>query len=77
MTLEELFAMPVGMSLEEYQEHLKQEKKKSKTLYRLSVQIQECTDALEVLADEEGSDRWNKWKTKLDKLLEKQKKVNS
>ena len=60
MTLEELLVMPIGMSLEEYQRLLKEKKKLKNKIANASATIFAEEDSLEILADEVGSERYNK-----------------
>ena len=68
MTLDEFFNIPKGMSMEEWEKELKRQKRQDRKKRKLSDQIQECEDALEVLEDEKGSDRWVKWNDRLTEL---------
>lgn len=68
MTLQELMAWPSGMTLEEYQKHLASERRRVRRINKIADQIQECEDALFVLEDERGSERWNRWNDKLTSL---------
>ena len=67
MTLTELLAMPKGMSLEEYEFLIKKKNRLERQITKASNDIYDAEDSLEVLADEVGSDRYNKC------LLKKQK----
>lgn len=60
MTLEELLAMPVGIDLNEYQNLLKEKKRLEKQITKASNDIYREEDSLEILADEIGSERYNK-----------------
>lgn len=60
MTLEELLAMPVGIDLNEYQNLLKEKKRLEKQIAKASNDIYREEDSLEILADEIGSERYNK-----------------
>lgn len=60
MTLEQLFAMPVGMELAEYEKLLNEKARLEKKIKKARLDIDFAYDALAVLADEEGSDRYNK-----------------
>lgn len=60
MTLEELLAMPVGIDLNEYQNLLKEKKRLEKQIAKASNEIYNEEDSLEILADEIGSERYNK-----------------
>lgn len=71
MTMEQFLAMPEGMSFQEWWQILDKQEKKEKRIRKLAEEIQECEDALDVLLDEEGSDRWIKWQEKLEKARAK------
>lgn len=60
MTLKELFRIPKGMSLEEYESLLKKKQKLEKRIRKASYTIFDEADSLEVLSDEVGSERYNK-----------------
>ena len=60
MALSEFLSMPKGMSIEEYENLLQQEKKLSRQISSLSDKILAEDDSLDVLADEVGSERYNK-----------------
>lgn len=70
MTVEELFTMPKGFSIEEYQELLDQKNKLFVKCQNLSNKIEIEKDSLAVLKDEENSDRFLNHK----KLFEKYSK---
>lgn len=65
MTLEQFMACPRDMSIEEWDAKLKRMQKLERKMSRLADKIQECEDALDVLSDEKGSERWHKWDNKL------------
>lgn len=69
MTMKDLMAWPKGMSYEEYELLLLNQRKIASKLRSLSYRIEECEDALSVLSDEIGSDRWTKWNTKLNRYM--------
>ena len=70
MTVEELFTMPKGISLQQYQLLLNRKKILFAKCQRLSDKIDDETDSLDVLTDEENSDRFLNHK----KLFEKYSK---
>lgn len=70
MTLDEFRACHIGVSIEEWEKIIKRRQKRDNRIRKISDQIFECKDALEVLADEKGSKRWNKWNDKLIALEE-------
>jgi chromosome segregation ATPase len=51
MTFEELLKMPAGMTIENYEKHLKNQKRKTNKIKRLSDKIYELKDKLEVFED--------------------------
>ena len=59
MTLHEYLLKPILMSLEEYEKILKDKHKLEKQITRESNKIFDEEDALEILADEVGSERYN------------------
>lgn len=75
MTLEKALGCPRGMNFEEYAERLAKLEKVQNKLYRLSTRRDELEDALEILADEIGSERWKKKKDELDKVNDKMIKL--
>ena len=60
MTLEEMLAMPKGMKFEEYESLLKDKQRLEMQIRKASDIIFAENDSLEVLADEIGSERYNK-----------------
>ena len=60
MTLAEALAIPKGMKFEEYEKLLKDKQKLEKQIAKASAEIDFEIDSLEVLADEAGSERYNK-----------------
>lgn len=75
MTLEKALGCPRNMDFEEYTERLAKLEKVQNKLYRLSTRRDELEDALEILADEIGSERWKKKKDELDKVNDKMIKL--
>lgn len=67
MTITEFLSMPKGMSIEEYECLIKKKHKLEKQISKASNDIYDAEDSLEVLSDEVGSDKHNKY------LLKKQK----
>lgn len=70
MTVEELFTMPKGIQIEEYQSLLDRKSKLLTKCQKLSNKIDDEKDSLDVLKDEENSDRFLNHK----KLFEKYSK---
>lgn len=60
MTIVEALAIPKGMTFEEYGKLLEEKKKLEAKCRRLSNKIFDEEDSLEVLADEVGSELYNK-----------------
>ena len=60
MTLKEALSIPMGMDFIEYEKLLKDREKLEKKIKTLSNKILIEEDSLEVLADEIGSERYNK-----------------
>lgn len=77
MTLEELLAMPVGIDLNEYQNLLKEKKRLEKQIAKASNEIYNEEDSLEILADEVGSERYNKHLTMKQKAEIKMEKAQA
>lgn len=70
MTIEQLLSCPKGMSFQEYLKQLELDEKKAKRLRRLSSERDFLEDALEVLQDEKGSERYEKKSKRLTKVNE-------
>ena len=68
MTIEEALSCPNGMSFEEYAKSLAKLKRQQKRLGKLIDQRYDLEDALDVLEDEAGSERWKKKKDELEKV---------
>ena len=84
MTLKDLLLMPAGMDIEEYQIKLKSINNAEKRLKTLSNKLYDEEGSLEVLADEIGSERYNrhlhnynKIITEIDKVKKKIDKLNA
>lgn len=60
MTITEALNIPVGMTFDEYEKLLKEKQKLEKQIAKASNDIDFENDCLEVLADEKGSERYNK-----------------
>lgn len=67
LTLAEFLAMPIGMSFEEYDKLLADKRKLEKQITIASNTIYSAEDSLEILADEIGSERYNKHLAKKQK----------
>lgn len=68
MTFENLMAWPNGISLEDYERQLEEEQKKAKRIKKLGEERDFLQDALEVLKDEPGSERYIKKARRLAKV---------
>ena len=77
MTLEELFRIPKSMAFEEYENLLKEKQKLEKRIRKASDTIFIEADSLEVLADEVGSERYNKHLASKEKAEAKAKKLRA
>jgi hypothetical protein len=60
MTITEALSIPNGMGFEEYEKLLIDKKRLERQIAKISSDIDFEVDSLEVLADEAGSDRYNK-----------------
>lgn len=60
MTMAEALSIPRGMNYEEYGKLLDEKKKLFTKLRNLSITIQDEEDSLEMLNDEQGSERYNR-----------------
>ena len=77
MTLEEALSCPKGMSFDEYCKSLAKLKRDQKRLYNLTIKRDELEDALDVLEDEAGSERWKRKKDELEKVKAQIEKLRS
>lgn len=68
LSLDEFLRIPAGMSVETYQNYLAERSKLVKELAKLSSERDFLHDGLDVLSDEEGSDRWKAKRNQLDKV---------
>ena len=75
MTIDEFLACPQGMRLEEWEKILQEQKKIKNKIRRLSIERDDLTDALEILSDEQGSDRYQKKEQRLNKVEEEIRKL--
>lgn len=75
MTLEEALNCPRGMSMEEYAKALAKTKRQQAKLAKLIDQRDFLEDALEVLEDEAGSERWKRKKAELEEVNAKIEKL--
>jgi hypothetical protein len=77
MTMTELLAMPNGMRFEEYEKLLDEKQKLEKKIRRASNTIFDEEESLEVLADEVGSERYNKHLVNKQKAEAKKEKAKA
>ena len=68
LNLDEFLRIPAGMSVETYQNYLAKRDKLVKKLAKLSSERDFLLDGLDILSDEEGSDRWVAKRDRLDKV---------
>lgn len=68
MTFTELMAWPNGMCLEDYQRQVTEKRKKTERIRKLGEERDFLQDALEVLKDEPGSERYIKKARRLAKV---------
>ena len=68
LSLDEFFKIPAGMPVETYQNYLAKRDKLVKKLAKLSSERDFLLDGLDILSDEEGSDRWEAKRNQLDKV---------
>ena len=68
MTIDEALSCPKDMSFEEYSKSLAKLKRQQKKLSKLIDQRYDLEDALDVLEDEAGSERWKRKKDELEKV---------
>ena len=60
MTLGEALLIPKGMTFEEYEKLLKEKHKLEKQIAKASDDIYAEMDSLDILSDEEGSEKYNR-----------------
>ena len=77
MTLSEFLSMPKGMKLDEWEAELKRRNKINNQLRKLNTEYYDLLDALDVLKDEIGSDRYNKKKSRLSEVEAKIEKLKA
>lgn len=77
MTLSEFLSMPKGMKPDEWESELKRKNKINNQLRKLNAERYDLLDALDVLKDEVGSDRYNKKKSMLSDVEAKIEKLKA
>lgn len=77
MTLSEFLSMPKGIKPDEWESELKRKNKINNQLRKLNTERYDLLDALDVLKDEVGSDRYNKKKSRLSEVETKIEKLKA
>lgn len=77
MTISELLAMPKGMRFEEYESLLKEKERLKKQIKKASDTIFDEDDSLAILANEVGSERYNKHLASKQKAEAKREKAQT
>lgn len=77
MTLTEMLTMPKGMNLMDYENLLKEKQKLERQIRKASDIIFAEEDSLEILADEIGSERYNKHLMNKQKAETKREKAQA
>ena len=77
LTFAEFLAIPIGMDFKEYEELLNNKRKLEKQITKASNDIYSEEDALEILADEIGSERYNRHLTNKRKAEIKREKAQN
>ena len=75
LTLQEFLAIPKGMNFKEYEKLLDDKKRLEKQIAKASNDIFNEEDSLEVLADEVGSERYNRHLENKQKAESKREKA--
>ena len=68
MTISEFLQCPKGMPFDEYEKHLLKIRRTRSRLHKLCIDRDSLEDGLQVLSDEQGSERWLNKKAQLDKV---------
>ena len=77
MTLTEFLSVPKGMNIEVYEQLLKDKQKLEKQIAKANSIIYDEEDSLEILADEVGSERYNRHLESKQKAKDKRAKAQS
>ena len=77
MTLSHNLSMPKGMKPDEWEAELRCKDKINNQLRKLNTERYDLLDALDVLKDEIGSDRYNKKKSRLSEVEAKIEKLKA
>lgn len=68
LSLDDLLRIPAGMPVETFENYLAERDRLVKKLAKLSSERDFLLDGLDILSDEEGSDRWRAKRNQLDKI---------
>lgn len=77
MTMTEMLAMPKGMKFEEYEKLLNDKEKFQRQIRKASDTIFDEEESLDILADEVGSDRYDKHLTNKQRAEVKREKARA
>ncbi len=77
LTFAEFLAIPIGMDFKEYEKLLNDKRKLEKQITKISNDIYSEEDSLEILADEKGSERYNRHLANKRKAEIKREKVQN
>lgn len=77
MTLTEFLSAPKGMNIETYEQLLKDKQKLEKQIAKANSIIYDEEDSLEILADEVGSERYNRHLESKQRAEDKRAKAQS
>lgn len=77
MTMEEFLNWPKDISFEEYKKRLAAQKRKDRKIRRLANERDELEDALQVLEDEHGSERYIRKARRLEEIKEEIRKLTT
>lgn len=75
MTIQDLLRMPKGMKPDEWESEIKRRDKINKKIMKLLIDREDIEDALDVLKDEIGSDRYSEKESKLKSINSKIEKL--
>lgn len=75
MTMAELLNWPKDISLEEYQKRLEAQKRTDRKIRKLSEEAFDIKDALQVLEDEKGSERYIRKAKRLEEIMAEIKRI--
>lgn len=75
MTMAELMSWPKDISLEEYQKRLEAQKRTDRKIRKLNEEAFDIKDALQVLEDEKGSERYIRKAKRLEEIMAEIKRL--